>query len=318
MLRWTCVFVWSLSACAEVDAPDARPTSTSREWVYTSQDTGAPPFDIEVFRADLVSLVAELPTLDPAPLLAAYKTARAHGDTTCPAENSLDTEDAYLTWWYGACGTSDTSNAVHFNGVMTAWAWSGQDLSQQTVYSLPYTFPPGFSWVGEGFEGRIDIYDATDTFDFSCSCAAIQVDGVTAGGDTARVAYARAPAAWEGPGPQDTWLQGEERLGSWLSTELVNAATGTHTTRVTGSITGPGERFRGINLELTAEPTVQDGTVLCSSLSGVATVWDAVADVSRSLDLVSDASAGGCIACGDVDGESACFDAAPLLLPEGA
>ncbi len=296
-----------ICACVSPELAAPRDAGAATPWVYEPEEDVA-TFDPDVFGSDLSTLVAALPTIQPGPLFDAYATARAAGDELCPDENTLATDDADLTWWYGGCSTAART---HFNGVMTAWEWNGQDLSQQEVPNLS-AFREGFAWVGRGFAGRIDIFDEAGTFDFSCSCQAVLADGVAADGSTARVSYARGPATWGGPGSGDTWLQMEDQRGTVLATDLV-LGSGRHSPQLEATILGPGERYRGLELLLNADISRVDGALTCIAVEGTGEIWQADAGETEALTFTRSTELGGCYTCAEVQGETFCIDAAPLF-----
>ena len=120
--------------------PDPAGNGASTAWAPPGGDTSAADLDTAVLLSDVQLAMDRLPDWDGAPLLASYGAARATGSDTCPGESSLvDDDGVQQTWWYGAC-RSDAG--VHFNGVMTAWAWSGLPVARRNVW-----LKPGYEFV---------------------------------------------------------------------------------------------------------------------------------------------------------------------------
>jgi hypothetical protein len=263
-------------------------------WEWTDPD-GTPTFD------------ATLPRYRPGPLLASYAAARTLGEGVCPAEDSLTEDGITNTWWYGAC---TSARRVHFNGVMTAWGWDGIDLAALRVKDLGGLVPEGFAWWGNGFEGRIDIYDEADTADFSCSCQAVTASGQATDGRAVYLDYARGPASWTGPEADGTWLEDttvRASLGLWADSDPRGEAWTLH---VDASESGLGERYRSVTLQFDIKLTPDRGG--CTDISGTLRVRDV--STATWAELGAEKGEGApCSACSEVEGETICTDLTPLL-----
>lgn len=299
--------VWLGCVGSTPDAPE-RGASDAEAWAF-SDTGGSPAFDVEVASSDLQALVTAIHEVTPDPLLVSYAAARAHGDETCPPEETLQDGDVRRTWWYGTCGVPATQ--TRFNGVMTQLEWEAADPSAIDVVEIQAFLPPGFTWSGLAFDGRIDIYDSADTFDFSCSCAASVLEGVAADGSTARVTTARGPAAWTGADAAGTWLDQPGLLAD-VARGLVRDPSGATTAGVIASVSGPGERYRALSLNVVSQLPPGE-TSRCTSAQGQLFLRDSLTGQRRVLAVSWDGAAEGCTVCGDVDGDSLCVDLAPAL-----
>lgn len=297
--------LWA-AGCSGSSAPEERPASSATPWVFT--DTGADAaFDAATAEADLGTLLTSMSEVQPEPLLASYGAARAYGDEDCPPEESLDSDAGLLTWWYGACQIEETGTT--FNGVMTAWQWKGLDLSTQSITDLNGAFPPGYSWTGVGFDGRIDVFDAAATFDFSCSCEVVIADGVAEDGGTTRVTLTRGPASWTGEEATGTWIDVPGQLVRLQTQSTVNT-DGMTSVSVLATLSGPGERYRALTIELNAsfDAGVDDRCAQASGTLGLRDSW-----TGATHEAGFDASGEGCTICSDLEGSTVCADALPLL-----
>jgi hypothetical protein len=285
---WTVLFV---TACTDPADDTGRPVSTSTPWTYEDSASNT-AFDPVVAQADLDVLLAAILEVQPEPLFESYSAALDHGDEACPPVDSLESDGETVVWWYGACDVEATG--VRFNGVMNGWKWDEVDLSEQEVTDLEGAFTPGYSWSGSGFEGRIDVYDSEGTFDFSCSCEAVIARGESEDGAEA----------------DDTWLAGEGELAS-VQLASTYDAEGRREVAAIVSLSGPGERYRGVTLDMSAwiDPGFEG---VCSGATGTLGIHDSWTGEWSTSELDFDAGAG-CDLCGTFGGEQLCFDSMDLV-----
>jgi hypothetical protein len=278
---------------------------TAWEW---TDPRGTPTFDAEVYTADLQLVVDTLPSYRPGPLLESYAAARTLGEGSCPAEDSLTEAGITNTWWYGAC---TSAHRVHFNGVMTAWGWDGIDLAPLRVTDLGSLVPDGFLWWGNGFEGRIDIFDEADTADFSCSCEAVTATGQASDGRAVYLDYARGPASWTGPEADGTWLEQttvRASLALWAESDPRGEAWTLH---VEADESGMGERYRSVKLQYDIKLTPD--RLGCTEVAGSIRVRDAT--TATWAEVTAEKGEGApCNACVEVEGQTVCTDLTPLLM----